>query len=192
MFEGSPVTALEPTCQPGHAECSLMQTVHRRDEVEEALKRLFDIFFLCIIELHPLQRMESVEEAQCINVVDAIDVQIMQSDELLHLMDNVAISGDSLVGGLMSEKVAKNGVFVDVIEVGDVGCEDNAPSQCPDLEVENRILHDAMHGLDMMLSEKIETEELVPHFNVHEDVMNYHPNTCRLVCYNLVAKRITG
>ena len=30
------------------------------------------------------------------------------------------------------------------------------------------------------------------HFNVHEDVMNYHPNTSRLVCYNLVAKRITG
>ena len=136
--------------------------------------------------------MESVEEAQRINVVDTIDVQIMQSDELLHLMDNVAISGDSLVGGLMSDKVAENGVFVDVIEMGDVGCEDNAPSQCSDLEVENRILHEAMYGLDMVLSEEIETEELVPHFNVHEDVMNYHPNTCRLVFDELVAKRITG
>lgn len=42
-----------------------------------------------------------------------------------------------------------------------------------------------MNGADVILAQKIESEQLVPNFDIHEDIVHHHPNSRCFVSDNL-------
>lgn len=134
--------------------------------------------------------MERIEQAQRIKVVDARDVVVTFANENFSLLDNVAVDADSFVGSLMAEKASEDGFGMEVVAKGNLRREDDGPRLNTKMEIENRIFHDAMNGADVVLAQKIESEQLVPHFDIHKNIVHYHPNTRCFVSDNLLCELI--